>query len=927
MSQSEEKKRELPMDDRLEEEVTELPERVLLQERLNRQLALLKGQITQRKAMEEALRRESALVKLLQEVAAAANTAESIAAAFQFALDKICTYTTWPIGHIYFLSANGREMVTANLYHCSHQDSLDHFRSYSQKSRFTITHDWIGQAFRLRTPYWITQIENHDNFHYGQEITALGMRSGFAFPVLIKTQVVAVLEFFSPENTEPDQELLQAMAYIGTQLGRVVERVQAAQTLQESQALLASAERLAHLGSWEWVIMHDKITWSDELYRIYGLDQNTFGASYKAFLVLVHPDDRAYVDSVIRHAIHNKQPFTYYHRIIRPDNEVRTLLAQGQPILNESGELSKLVGTGQDVTEQKKAEARLAYQAQQLTALNKMGQTVTATFNLEHIFARVLAELLPLLGADGLFILLIEGDELVFTATNEKWRGVINGQRMSAQSGVAGEVLRTGVAQAVYGSATAHSILGPMMATAGFPLQALMVAPLRIYGELIGVMEAIHHQAEGFNEGDLQVLEAAATWTAVAIDNARLFEAQQQARQTAESLRDANLKLTQSLKLNTVVETLLDHLDNLLKSDQSCVLFPEGDKLRVWMARGGWSHRENALLEMSRIPPLVEICTQKHGILISDTRAVPNWPTPLGNAQLSRSWIGIPLLAGERVLGIFVAGKKQASAFNERHRLMAEALTGQAAIAVQNARLYEEVLVSRQRLYRLNQKVISAQEDERRRVSRELHDEAGQALTALKINLNLIRYSLPAGVEGISEQLVEATDVINQTMEQIRFLAHALRPPVLDMFGLNTSLEGLCVDFARRTQLIIHYNGTVLPSLPDSAAISLYRFLQEALTNTAKHAQAREIIVTLTHTALTHRIQLTIADDGVGFDQTRFAHFAPTNSGLGLIGMQERFELLGGQVLIESQPGQGTRVTACVPIPDIQAAEKDPHSL
>jgi signal transduction histidine kinase len=189
--------------------------------------------------------------------------------------------------------------------------------------------------------------------------------------------------------------------------------------------------------------------------------------------------------------------------------------------------------------------------------------------------------------------------------------------------------------------------------------------------------------------------------------------------------------------------------------------------------------------------------------------------------------------------------------------------------------LYEEVLVSRQRLYRLNQKVISAQEDERRRVSRELHDEAGQALTALKINLNLIRYSLPAGVEGISEQLVEATDVINQTMEQIRFLAHALRPPVLDMFGLNTSLEGLCVDFARRTQLIIHYNGTVLPSLPDSAAISLYRFLQEALTNTAKHAQAREIIVTLTHTALTHRIQLTIADDGVGFDQTRFCTFRP----------------------------------------------------
>ena len=907
-------------DSLVESESTEATPGPELQERLEKQLTLLKGQIAQRKATEEALRRESALVKLLQEVAAAANTAESITAAFQFALDKICEYTTWPVGHVYLVSPDGREMVTGDIYRCPDENNLNQFRIYSQHSRFTIANSWIGQVFRLGTPYWVTNIEEVTHFQDRQEIIKLGMRSGFAFPVLIKTEVVAILEFFSPTGHEPDKELLQAMAYIGTQLGRVVERVRAEQSLQQSQALLSSAERLAHLGSWEWDTIHDKVTWSDELYRIYGIDPHTFRPSYQAFLILVHPDDRAYVDSAIQHAYQNKQPFTFYHRIVRPDDEVRTLFAQGQPILNEANDLSKMIGTGQDVTEQKKAEARLAYQTQQLTALNQMGQIVTATLDLDRVFKRVIAELLPLLGADGVFILLKEKEDLVCVAANERWAEAVEGKRVPAKISIAGEVLSSDQAKAVYGPETGRSVLSPIVETDGYQLQALMVAPLRLHNALIGVIEAIHHQAEEFDEDDLQLLKAAAAWTAVAIDNANLFEAQQQARYTAESLRNANLKLTQTLELNTVVETLLDHLDDLLGTDQSCIFFPEGDQLRVWAARGGWTHLQNSLFVIDSIPPLAEICEQKHSLLIPDTAAAANWPNLLGNTQLSRSWLGIPLLSGDHILGIYAAGKKQPGAFHERHRLGAEALTGQAAIAVQNARLYEEVLVSRRRLSRLNQKVVSAQEDERRRVSRELHDEAGQALIALKISLDLMRYSLPEGAKEVDEQLIAAANLTSQTMEQIRLLAHALRPPVLDAVGLNVSLEGLCADFANRTQLTIHYRGLDLPPLPDSITISFYRCLQEALTNVAKHANARQIDVRLTYTSLTRLICLTIADDGDGFDPAKNLVLTSPNSGTGLTGMQERFELLGGQVIIESQPGHGNKITACVTVPNIAEA-------
>ncbi len=141
-------------------------------------------------------------------------------------------------------------------------------------------------------------------------------------------------------------------------------------------------------------------------------------------------------------------------------------------------------------------------------------------------------------------------------------------------------------------------------------------------------------------------------------------------------------------------------------------------------------------------------------------------------------------------------------------------------------------------------------------------------------------------------------------------LAHALRPPALDTFGLNTSLEGLCNDFAHRTQLKVRYTGAELPSLSDPVTISFYRFLQEALTNIIKHAKAGQIIVTLDYTRLTQQICLTVKDDGQGINP----YPAKKSTGLGLAGMQERFELLGGEVTIASTPGQGTRVKACVTI-------------
>ena len=147
-------------------------------------------------------------------------------------------------------------------------------------------------------------------------------------------------------------------------------------------------------------------------------------------------------------------------------------------------------------------------------------------------------------------------------------------------------------------------------------------------------------------------------------------------------------------------------------------------------------------------------------------------------------------------------------------------------------------------------------------------------------------------------------------MEGIRLLAHNLRPPVLDRFGLDASLEGLCRDFAERIQLPISYRGTDLLPLPDDLATSLYRFVQEGLTNAAKHANATQIEVNLS--CEEGKLRLLVADNGRGFHVRRQQQI-PQGNGMGLMGMVERLMLLGGQLDIDSKPGEGTRLTAVIP--------------
>ncbi|HSM56471.1 MAG TPA: GAF domain-containing protein [Candidatus Sulfomarinibacteraceae bacterium] len=564
------------------------------------------------------------------------------------------------------------------------------------------------------------------------------------------------------------------------------------------------------------------------------------------------------------------------------------------------------------VVEREHAKRQLERRAQQFAALHDVAQTVASSLDLDTILERVLDTLRPLLDAEGVFILLYDGDEhLVFAAANEVGVGNLAGKRVLASKGVAGEVLRTGQVQWVYGDETAERVYHELEQVAHYHPRAIMAAPLKLRDELIGVIEAVHTDSGAFGKEDIRIMETAANWAAITIGNARLFQAQQEARRMAETLRAANSTLSQTLDLQTILDTLFNYASELIGFERALILLLHRDgRLRVRSSRG-FDHVTLgiATYNVADLPEFERLLQEKASVILEGAgshRPDTDWRPKPGEMALA-----VPLLSGDRVVGILTLYNDN-NAYTDRHATLAEALAAQASVAIQNARLFAQVQAGRERLRHLGKQVVSAQEEERQRVSRELHDEAGQALTALKISLEMIKvnwnHQMP---QSVYRQLDEAIAMTDQTMEQIRLLAHDLRPPVLDTFGLGASLEGIVRDFGRRTDLEIEFKGAQLSNLPETATIAFYRFVQEALTNIARHADATKVQVELRDDS--DKIMVAVTDNGSGFRVEEKVNVEGPRGGIGLAGMQDRFDLLNGWVEIESAPGQGTRVAAYVP--------------
>lgn len=232
----------------------------------------------------------------------------------------------------------------------------------------------------------------------------------------------------------------------------------------------------------------------------------------------------------------------------------------------------------------------------------------------------------------------------------------------------------------------------------------------------------------------------------------------------------------------------------------------------------------------------------------------------------------------------------------------------------ETSRLFAAVSQQREQLRTLTASLTDVQERERKQLARELHDEMGQALTAISINLDAIEKALPvAGMDQVRERLAESKELTAVTLEQIREMSLNLRPPMLDDLGLIPTLKWYVNRFAERVGIEVAFTAVSLTTrLPANIETTLYRIVQEALTNVARHAQATNI--TLSIQRQDKYVYVAIGDDGQGFDIEAVVNHPRLEHGAGLLGIQERVALLGGTLEIETAVNKGTQLIIMIPI-------------
>ncbi len=210
-------------------------------------------------------------------------------------------------------------------------------------------------------------------------------------------------------------------------------------------------------------------------------------------------------------------------------------------------------------------------------------------------------------------------------------------------------------------------------------------------------------------------------------------------------------------------------------------------------------------------------------------------------------------------------------------------------------------IIAEEKSKRMALQLINLEESERRRIAQDLHDEIGQDLTALMLQLKTIEGELAASQNGVQKQVKEVIRSAQGIMKHVRRVFYQLRPPALDTLPLSEALEAFCQTFAQQTGLLIDFWSTQeVPYIPDLQATALYRLVQEGLNNAAKHAQATSVWVNLEYTE--GEVSLSIEDDGQGFDPQL------NGSNMGLSGVRNRFQMLNGTFELESAPGRGTRL-------------------